>query len=233
MEDILEEAANLAAEGIKELIVVAQDTTNYGRDIYGKRCLPMLLEKLAQLPIPMIRILYLYPSDVEEDLLQVMAAHDNICNYLDIPIQHGDNVILAAMNRRGTKELFVEKIAMIRRYLPDVMLRTTVIVGFPGETADNFANLLDFLQQARFDWVGAFPYFQEDDTPAAIFDVQVPPEIKQSRLDQVMEQAAQITAEKLAQWPGRMVSVLAEDTAVTADGCYEGRSYGQAPEVDG
>lgn len=235
MEDILAEAADLADQGIKELILIAQDTTRYGLDLYGKRCLAQLVDKIAELPIPFIRILYVYPSDVDAELLSVMAAHDNICKYLDIPVQHGDDSVLKGMNRRGTKQGLLDKIALIREYLPDVVLRTTIIVGFPGETEENFANMLDFLHQAQFDWLGAFPYYQEMDTPAAEFTDQIDEDIKQQRLDITMSLAAEITASRLQKQIGKIVDVVVEGSAEQeyAEGWYKGRSYAQAPEVDG
>ncbi|MCR4963654.1 MAG: 30S ribosomal protein S12 methylthiotransferase RimO [Firmicutes bacterium] len=235
LEDILAEAALLAEQGVQEAVLVAQDTAGYGLDLYGRRSLYRLLESLAALPLPMIRVLYLYPTDIDEDLLRVMAAHENICDYFDIPVQHGDDRILAAMNRRGNRRQILDKIALIRRYLPQAVLRTTAMVGFPGETEESFANLLDFVEQARFDWLGAFAYSAEEDTPAAALPGQIAPAVKAQRLNRLMEAAAQITAAKRQAWVGRQVRVLTDGPAEAeyGPGWYKGRSWAEAPEVDG
>ncbi len=235
MEDILQEAALLAKQGVKEAVLVAQDTAGYGRDLYGQPRLAQLLKELAALPLEMIRTLYLYPSDINEELLHVMASNQKICPYFDIPVQHGDDYILAAMNRPDGKKKILEKIALIRQILPQSVLRTTVMVGFPGETEERFANLLDFLDQAQFDWLGAFAYSAEEDTPAAVLADQIPEDIKAYRLQTVMEKAARITAAKRQAWIGRQVCVLTDGSAEAeyGRGWYKGRSWAEAPEVDG
>ena len=234
MEDILAEAKSLAGQGIRELILIAQDPTRYGYDRYGACRLVELLDQVAALPFAMIRLLYVYPDGIGDDLLQVMASHDNICHYLDMPIQHGVDRILSAMHRHSSSQDILDTIARIRRALPDAVLRSTVMVGFPGESEEDFAALLDFLELAQFDWLGAFPYSREEDTPAAEFAGQIDDDIKQQRLDTVMQQAAEITGRRLRRFIGRKLLVLAEEPAPDlGGGWFRGRSAYQAPEVDG
>jgi len=233
-ERILAEAERLAAAGVRELVLIAQDTTCYGLDLYGSARLPDLLDQVAKLPFAMIRLLYAYPDRISDRLLQVMTAHGNICRYLDIPIQHASGRILQAMNRPGDSRALLEKIARIRRLAPDIALRTTVMVGFPGETEEDFSHLLHFLEEARFAWLGAFPYYREADTPAASLPDQVEEETKQERLDAVLRQAARHTGQALARYVGRTLTVLAEGPASElGPGWQAGRSEYQAPEVDG
>ena len=213
MEDVLAEARRLLEHGAKELVVIAQDTTCYGYDLYGKESLPELLEQLAALPFAMIRLLYAYPDRISERLIQVMSEHENICHYLDMPIQHASGKILRAMGRWGDSRELLALIGRLRAAMPDIALRTTVMVGFPGEDEDDFQELLAFLAEARFDWVGCFPYYQEADTPAAEMPDQLEAEVKQERLDQVMSQAAELTAQALAGRKGAVLSVLAEGEA--------------------
>ena len=234
MEDILVEAKALLEKGVKEVVLIAQDCGRYGLDLYGKRRLPELLDQIASLPFAMVRLLYVYPDLVDQELLAVMKKHDNICHYLDMPIQHCSATVLQAMHRRGDKESLLEKVREIRAALPDVVLRTTVMLGFPGETEADFEELLEFLAEAEFDWLGAFPYFQEEGTPAADMPNQVEADIKQMRVDAVMEQASYITERVLDRYLGRTLTVLAsvpdENTPV---GYSVGRSQYQAPDVDG
>lgn len=231
-EDILEEARLLAAGGVRELVLIAQDTTRYGEDLYGANRLPQLLTELAALPFAMIRLLYAYPDRISDQLVAVMAAHGNICRYLDLPIQHGSDRILSAMGRSHGSAEIRDAVARLRAAMPDIALRTTVMVGFPGETEEDFAVLMDFLTELRFQWLGAFPYYQEEDTPAAALPQQVAAEVKTQRLDAVMRQAAEITEQSLSRWLGRSLPVLAEAEDEEA-GWYLGRSQYQAPEVDG
>jgi len=233
--DIVSEASALAQQGVKELVLLAQDSTAYGLDIAGRRLLPQLLAQLAQLPFLWIRLLYAYPDGVDEGLLTVMAAHSNICDYLDMPLQHGDDGVLQAMGRRLNRAQLLERLALIRAYLPDAALRTTMMAGFPGEDEAAFANLLDFLSQARFDWLGAFPYYREEDTPAYFLPAQVAEEEKRDRVEKMLEIAAHITAGRLQRHVGRLLTVLAEAPAEEeyAAGWWRGRSEYQAPEVDG
>ena len=232
--DILTEAESLLERGVREVILIAQDTTRYGQDLPGEVDLALLVDKVAELPFDMVRVLYLYPDSISDRLLQVMAAHENVCHYLDIPIQHGSDKVLTAMNRHSSGKGILDAVRRVRRYLPDVVLRTTVMVGFPGEDEDDFRQLKELLEEARFEWLGAFPYYREDDTPAAAFDGQVDEKVKQQRLDQVMTQAAAVTEKALRRFWGRTVKVLAEAPAFEfAEGYWQGRSEYQAPEVDG
>lgn len=234
LEDILTEARVLLEEGVREVILIAQDITRYGQDLEKDVDLACLVDKVAELPFDMVRLLYLYPDSISDRLLQVMAAHDNVCHYLDIPIQHGSDRVLRAMHRHSSARGILDAVERVRRYLPDVVLRTTVMVGFPGESEDDFSQLTDLLAQARFDWLGAFPYFREEDTPAASLPRQVAEEIKQQRLDAVMSQAARITEQALGRLVGRTLKVLAEAPAPDfGEGYWQGRSQYQAPEVDG
>ena len=232
---ILAEAQALAQRGVKEIVLLAQDTTAYGLDLTGQRLLPKLLESLAALPFLWIRLLYAYPDGITPALLTVMAAHANICPYLDLPLQHGDDGILAAMGRRLNAAQLRQKISLIRRHIPDIALRTTMMVGFPGETEAEFAHMLDFVRWARFDWLGAFPYSQEEDTPAYHLSAQVDETTKTSRLEQLLQVAAHITDQQLQRHIGRKLSVLAEASAKDeyGPGWWRGRSIYQAPEVDG
>lgn len=235
MNDILAEARALAQQGVKELVLLAQDTTAYGLDLAGRRLLPELLAELAKLPFVWIRLLYAYPDGVTEELLKVMAAHENICDYLDMPLQHGDDGVLQAMGRRLSRAQLLEKIGLIRAYLPNIALRTTMMVGFPGEDRAAWQNMLDFLREARFDWLGAFPYYQEEDTPAYTLTAQVAEQEKGYRLEKTLETAAHITEELLLRRVGKLLTVLAEAPADDeyGPGWWRGRSEYQAPEVDG
>jgi len=234
MEDILTEAQLLLEKGVRELVVIAQDTTCYGYDLYGRESLPELLEQLAALPFAMIRLLYVYPDRISEELIRVMQAHENICHYLDMPIQHASARVLKAMGRWGGREELLALIRRLRAAMPDIALRTTVMVGFPGETEEDFQELLEFLAEARFDWLGCFPYYQEADTPAAEMPDQLDADVKQERLDAVMRQAAELSAQALQRYVGKELTLLAEGPAEDWEpGWYAGRSAYQAPEVDG
>lgn len=232
--DILAEAEQLARRGIQELVLIAQDPTCYGQDRSGEMNLAQLLSEIAKLSVPMIRLLYLYPDTITDELLQVMASHDNISSYLDIPIQHSETTVLAAMNRHSTKQGIRDVVSRIRHYLPDAALRTTVMVGFPGESEAEFEAMLQFLAEAQFDWLGAFPYYQEEDTLAATLPNQIAADVKQQRLDLVMQQAAAITSQRLQRFVGQTLPVLVEEPAEEyGENWYRGRSHYQAPEVDG
>ncbi|MGI5891509.1 MAG: 30S ribosomal protein S12 methylthiotransferase RimO [Bacillota bacterium] len=233
MEDILKEASILYEQGVKELIVIAQDVTNYGYDLYQESRLACLLEQLVEIPFVWIRLLYVYPSSIDEELLCVMSRHKNICHYLDIPLQHGDDEILAAMNRRGSSEQIKDKIKLIRSYMPDIALRTTIMVGFPGEKKRHFANLLRFLQEIEFDWVGVFKYCREPDTIAADLPAQVHKDAKARREEKAMTLLARLTSQRLARHIGQVLQVLVEKEVAEKPGWYQGRSQYHAPEVDG
>jgi ribosomal protein S12 methylthiotransferase len=231
--DIVAEAESLYKRGVKELILLAQDLTNYGQDIYGHPALAELVDRIADIPFVWIRLLYLYPTSIDEELLQVMVGHDNICHYLDIPLQHADDDVLQAMNRRGNCTEIKEKIRLIRSYLPDIALRTTMMVGFPGETKSAFANLLQFLQEMKFDWVGVFKYCRAADTAASKLPHQVHEDAKMRREEKAMSLLAQLTPQSLSRHIGTELLVVTEQEVEGRPGWYQGRSQYHAPEVDG
>lgn len=231
MEDIIAEAKDLAAKGVKEVVVIAQDTTKYGCDLYGKEMLPNLLEELANIEgLKWIRIMYSYPESITEELVKVMKKYDNICNYFDMPIQHASNKILKLMNRHTTKEDILSKVEMIRSYIPDATLRTTIIVGFPGETEEDFSELIEFVKIAKFDRLGAFAYSREEDTPADKLPNHVEEEIKLSRRDALMLAQQEISQELNANKVGNEYEVLIEEQI--EDKVYIGRTQGDAEEID-
>ena len=231
MEDIIAEAKDLAEKGVKELVVIAQDTTKYGCDLYGKEMLPNLLEELAQIEgIKWIRIMYSYPESITEELVKVIQKYDNICNYFDMPIQHASNKILKLMNRHTTKENILEKINMIRKYIPDATLRTTIIVGFPGETEEDFNELVEFVKVAKFDRLGAFSYSREEDTPADKLPNLLEEEVKNERRDALMLVQQGISEELNEAKVGNIYEVLIEEQI--EDKVYIGRTQGDAEEID-
>ena len=231
IEDIVEEAKTLAAEGVKELVVIAQDTTRYGEDLYGEAKLAELLEELAGIEgIKWIRIMYSYPESITEKLIDVIAAHDNICSYFDMPIQHASNRVLKRMNRRTSKEDIRNKVEMIRSKIPDAVIRTTVIVGFPGETEEDLEELIEFMKEIKFDRLGAFAYSREEDTPADRMDGHMDEEIKEERRDRVMMVQQAISEEINQKREDKVFEVLIEEEA--EDGVYVGRTQGDAEEID-
>ena len=230
MEDVLAEIATLAAQGVKEHVLVAQDTSRFGVDTHGRSLLPELLEKAAAIPgVAWLRVLYCYPDEIDERLLTVMAAHDNICKYLDLPLQHGDPLLLQRMNRRG--DIQTVRALLHKAKAMGFTLRTTFIVGFPGETPEQFDRLLDLMQDVRFDRVGAFTYSPEEDTPAATMADQVPEEVKQARLDALMTAQQSISLSCNQERVGSTVQALVE--SVRADGVAVARSQAEAPDSDG
>ncbi len=233
MEDIIEEAKKLAKKGIKELIVIAQDTTKYGIDIYGEPKLAELLNKLCEIDgFKWIRFLYAYPETITDELIEVVKNQPKICKYFDMPIQHISNRILKKMNRRSDKESIKNVISKIRKEIPDVILRTTLIVGFPGETNEDFEELYQFVQWARFDKLGTFMYSKEDKTPAEKFPNQVHHNTKKSRYNKIMELQKEISKENLKEKIGKEYLVMIEN--VSFDGKYYiGRTYMDVPEEDG
>lgn len=233
MDDILSEVRNLINLGVKEIVLVAQDTTYYGLDIYGEYKLPELLNLLAQENIYWIRLLYCYPTLITQELLDVMAAHDNICKYLDIPLQHADENVLKKMNRKETLESLRELFKKIRNTIPDVALRTTFMVGFPGETEENFQNLLDFTAEIKFDWMGVFMYSREEDTPASKMVEQISDEIKEIRYHRLMSLQTELSMNEKQKWIGKTLPVLVEGKSADDAEYYIGRSQYQAPDVDG
>ena len=233
MEDILDEAEMLAKKGIKELIVIAQDTTKYGVDIYGGSKLAELLEKLSKVKgIEWIRFLYSYPEGITDKLINVVAANDKIAKNFDIPIQHISNPILKKMNRRTSKENIIKIIEKIRNKIPDVTLRTSLIVGFPGETKEDFEELLGFVKNTKFDKLGTFMYSKEEGTPAAKLPDQIHGNTKKARYNKIMEAQQEISKEILTNKIGKNYKVLVED--MSFDGKYFiGRTMQDVPEEDG
>ncbi|CEK30859.1 30S ribosomal protein S12 methylthiotransferase [[Clostridium] sordellii] len=231
MEDILREAKDLASKGVKELVVIAQDTTKYGFDLYNEAKLPQLLEELAQIEgIKWIRIMYSYPESITEKLVKVMKKYDNICNYFDMPIQHASNSVLKLMNRHTTKEDIKAKVEMIRSYIPDATLRTTIIVGFPGETEEDFKELVEFAKEVKFDRLGAFAYSREEDTPADKLPNHLEEDVKIRRRDELMLVQQEISKELNAQKVDNEYEVLIEEQI--EDKVYIGRTQGDAEEID-
>lgn len=231
MEDIVKEAKELASRGVKEVVVIAQDTTKYGCDIYGKEMLPELLEELAKIEgFKWIRIMYSYPESITEELVKVIKKYDNICNYFDMPIQHASNKILKLMNRRTTKEDILSKIEMIRTHIPNATIRTTIIVGFPGETEEDFKEVIDFAQKVKFDRLGAFAYSREEDTAADKLPNHLEEDIKIERRDALMLVQQEISQELNAAKVGNIYEVLIEEQV--EDKVYIGRTQGDAEEID-
>ncbi len=233
MEDILEEATMLAKKGIKELIVIAQDTTKYGIDIYGESKLAELLEKLTKVEgIKWIRFLYAYPEGITDELIEVVARNEKIANYFDIPIQHISNAVLKRMNRKTSKEQIENLLNKIRKNIPNVTLRTSLIVGFPGETKQDFEELLAFVKQAKFDKLGTFMYSKEDGTPAEKLPNQIHGNTKKARYNQIMKAQQEISKELQNKKLGKTYEVLVED--MSFDGKYFiGRTMQDVPEMDG
>lgn len=233
MEDIIDEANKLANEGIKELIVIAQDTTKYGVDIYGESKLAELLTKLSQIPqIKWIRFLYAYPEGITEELINTVATNKKIAKYFDIPIQHISNSILKKMNRKTSKEGIKKIIEKIKSKIPDVTLRTSLIVGFPGETQEDFTQLINFIEETKFDKLGAFMYSKEEGTPAEKLSNQIHGNTKKSRYNKVMKKQQDISYNNLRKKIGNEYEVLIE--SVSFDNKYFiGRTMQDVPEIDG
>lgn len=233
MEDLLEEARKLAEGGVKELILIAQETTVYGMDCYGRKALPELLTKLCEIEgIEWIRILYCYPEEITDELIAVMKKEKKICHYLDIPIQHSEDTILKRMGRRTNRAELVSLVEKLRKEIPDIVLRTTLITGFPGETEEEFKNMVDFVDSMEFDRLGVFPYSAEEGTKAAEMDGQITEEVKESRRDEIMALQQEISADKAASRIDDEMSVLIEGY-LYEDDSYIGRTYMDAPKVDG
>ena len=233
IENILDEAKSLAQNGVKELILIAQDTTRYGKDLYGKYALSDLLDELVKIDgIEWIRVHYFYPEAVTEELIDVMSKYDKICNYIDMPVQHGHDNILRRMARRTNQKEILKKISMIREKMPDAIIRTSIIVGFPGETDDEFNTLYDFVEQVKFDRMGVFAYSQEEGTAAADFEGQLDDETKQDRLDKLMTLQQGISLELNKKKIGSIMEVLVEGYDEESFLFY-GRSRGDSIDVDG
>ncbi len=232
IDDIIDEAKQLAEKGVKELIVVAQDTTLYGKDIYQRLALPELLKKLAEIDgIHWIRMLYCYPDEFTDELIETIATEPKILHYIDLPLQHADDKILKAMNRRGTQEQVKELIAKLRSKIPDIVIRTTFITGFPGESEENFESLALFVNETEFDHLGCFAYSAEEGTPAAEFEDQIDERTKLKRQDIIMNDQYSIVQDKHNRLIGKSFEVLIESYDAYTDS-YTGRSYMDAPEID-
>lgn len=233
MEEVLEEAKKLAKDGIKELIVIAQDTTRYGEDLYGEAKLSDLLNELCKIDgFEWIRFLYAYPESITDELIQTVKNNQKICNYFDIPIQHISDSVLKRMNRRTNGKQIEDLINKIKKQIPDVILRTSLIVGFPGETEEDFNKLYEFVKKGYFDKLGVFTYSKEDGTPAARLKEQIHPATKKKRYNLIMSVAKDISAEKLKSYIGKEYKVLVEDTTFDHKFCL-GRSYMDIPDTDG
>ena len=233
MEVLIKEAKELVSNGVKELILVAQETTVYGKDLYGEKCLPKLLKELTAIEdLQFIRILYCYPEEITPELIQVIKEEPKICKYLDMPIQHASDGVLKRMGRRTDNAQLRSIIGTLRKEIPDICLRTTLITGFPGETQKDFTVLKAFVKEMRFDRLGVFPYSPEEGTGAARMKGQIPSFIKNMRRNTIMKMQQMIAFEKAEEMIGKTVDVLVEGK-LPEDGVFIGRTYKDAPNVDG
>lgn len=247
MEVIVEEAESLASQGTRELILVAQETTLYGTDLYGKKALPELVDKLSKISsIEWIRLLYCYPEEITDEIIEVFK-NKKVCPYIDMPIQHSSDAILKRMGRKTNRAELVDKINKLRKSVPDIALRTTLITGFPGETDEDFEKLYDFVKEIKFDRLGVFPYSREEGTPAALMEGQVEDAIKVERKNKIMELQQKISKKKAAQKISKVYKVFVEGAITgdylntsliniaenTGEKVYVGRTYMDAPDVDG
>lgn len=233
IEELVNEASLLANSGVRELILVAQDTTRYGEDLYKKSALPLLLKELCKIEnLKWIRILYCYPDKVTDELIDVIASEEKVVKYIDLPIQHVSPNIVKAMNRHDSRNDLETLIAKLRAKIPGVTIRTTLIVGFPGETEEDFVQLHDFVKEIKFDRLGVFTYSQEEGTPAAEMSNQIDEEVKKRRQEIIMETQSLISEENNNRMIGKTIDVLCEGFDRYADCCF-GRSAADAPEIDG
>ena len=233
MESLLQEAETLAEQGVKELILVAQETTLYGTDIYGKKSLHLLLKELCKIKgIRWIRVQYCYPEEIYDELIQTMKEEPKVCNYLDLPIQHASDRILKRMGRRTSQADLRAIIGKLRQEIPDICLRTTLISGFPGETEEDHEELMNFVDEMEFDRLGVFTYSAEEDTPAATMPDQIPEELKEERRDEIMELQQEISFEKAEEMVGKSLWCMVEGK-VADEYAYVARTYKDAPGVDG
>ena len=233
MDDIIKEAKQLEALGVKELNVVAQDITRYGLDIYGEYSLAKLLRRITEeTAIPWIRLLYCYPDKITDELIAEIRDNPRILKYIDLPIQHISDNMLKAMNRHGDSAMVKEVVAKLRREIPDIMIRTTFIVGFPGETEEDFTELCEFVKEARFERVGVFTYSREEDTPAYDFENQIDEQVKLDRQDILMREQLEINEDNNKKMIGKVITVLCEDFDPVSE-VHFGRSANDAPEIDG
>ena len=233
MEQLIKEAEELAAQGVKELILVAQETTLYGKDLYGEKSLHKLLKELCKVSgIQWIRILYCYPEEITDELIQVIKEEPKICHYLDLPIQHANDEILKRMGRRTSKQELIDIVTKLRKEIPDICLRTTLITGFPGETEEQHQELVEFVDEMEFDRLGVFTYSPEEDTPAATMPDQIEEEVKLERQAELMELQQEIAFDTAENMIGREMLVMIEGK-IADEPAYVGRTYRDAPKVDG
>ena len=233
MEQLLAEAASLAEQGVKELILVAQETTLYGMDLYGKKSLHILLQELAKIKgIRWIRILYCYPEEIYPELIETIKNEKKVCHYLDMPIQHASDAILKRMGRRTTKAQLKETVSLLRKEIPDIVLRTTLIAGFPGETQEQHEELMEFVDEMEFERLGVFAYSPEENTPAASMPDQIPEEVKEERRDAILELQQEIAFDKAADMVGRTLYAMIEGK-VADEPAYVARTYADSPDIDG
>ena len=233
MERLIAQAEDMAEQGVKELILVAQETTVYGKDLYGKKSLHILLKKLCEIRgIRWIRILYCYPEEIYDELIETIRDEKKICHYLDIPIQHASDRILKRMGRRTSKQELIDIVGKLRKEIPDIVLRTTLITGFPGETEEDHEELKEFVDEMEFNRLGVFTYSPEENTPAAEMADQVPEEVKEERRDELMELQQEISYDRGQDRIGQELLVMIEGK-VADESAYIGRTYGDAPKVDG
>lgn len=233
MERLIAQAEDMAEQGVKELILVAQETTVYGKDLYGKKSLHILLKKLCEIRgIRWIRILYCYPEEIYDELIETIRDEKKICHYLDIPIQHASDRILKRMGRRTSKQELIDIVGKLRKEIPDIVLRTTLITGFPGETEEDHEELKEFVDEMEFDRLGVFTYSPVENTPAAEMADQVPEEVKEERRDELMELQQEISYDRGQDRIGQELLVMIEGK-VADESAYIGRTYGDAPKVDG
>lgn len=233
MEELLREAESLAQQGVRELVLVAQETTLYGKDLTGEKELPTLIHNLCKIDgIEWIRLLYCYPEEINDELIEVIKTEEKVCHYIDMPIQHSENRILQRMGRRTSREDLVAVIQKLRKEIPDIAIRTTLITGFPGETQKDHEGLLEFVKECRFERLGVFTYSPEEGTLAAEFEDQIPEEVKEERRDEIMTLQQEISFEHTQEMVGKVVKVMVEGY-LYEDDIYIGRSYMDAPKVDG
>lgn len=233
MQNLIEQAKHLVANGAREIILVAQETTLYGKDIYGEKSLPKLLEELSKIEgLKWIRILYCYPEEITDELIDAIKRLPKVCNYLDMPIQHASDAILKRMGRWTNRSRIEEVVAKLRKEIPDIALRTTLITGFPGETEEDFEELKEFVNKMEFDRLGVFTYSREEDTPAAEMENQIDEEIKEARRDEIMQLQQGIAFDKSNLRVGEIYEVMIEGR-IPDEGVYIARTYMDAPDVDG
>lgn len=233
MPELVKQAEYLASCGVKELILVAQETTLYGTDIYGKDSLPELLDRLCEVDgIEWIRLMYAYPEDITEELVQTIKKQNKICNYIDMPVQHASDNILKKMGRKTTKAELAAKINMLRSEIPDIAIRTSLITGFPGETEEEHRELLEFVREIRFERLGVFMYSEEENTPAAAFEGQIPEDVKMLRYNEIMEAQQAVAFDKAESHVGETMEVIIEGE-IPDEAVYVGRTRMDAPKIDG